>query len=70
MASELDTPEPCRSNLEGRSNVERRINVGAVAYLNARPLTLCLEKLVPAEQVDISELSEMVAPTKPSTPTK
>jgi len=39
VPSEHDTPEP------------RRINVGAVAYLNARPLTLCLEEFVPAARI-------------------
>jgi chorismate dehydratase len=39
VPSEHDTPEP------------RRINVGAVAYLNARPLTWCLEELVPAARI-------------------
>ena len=39
MSSEHHTPEP------------RRINVGAVAYLNARPLTFCLEEFVPAARI-------------------
>ena len=39
MPSEHDTPEP------------QGINVGAVAYLNARPLTLCLAEFVPAARI-------------------
>ena len=36
---------------ENDTQETRRINVGAVAYLNARPLTLCLDEFVPAERI-------------------
>ena len=42
VPSEHDTQEP------------RRINVGAVAYLNARPLTLCLDQFVPAAKIVVN----------------
>ena len=55
-------PQPVPGEHDARE--PRRINVGAVAYLNARPLTLCLDEFVPAARivVDIpSRLADGVA---------
>ena len=50
-------PQPVPGEHDARE--PRRINVGAVAYLNARPLTLCLDEFVPAARIVVDVPSRL-----------